>query len=377
VTPVIVKLQLADLGSTGSVVGRLSGTATLGAITATFLTGFVLMAHAGTTVIVTGTGALLVLAGAWPAVRPARRPRPTAATTATAVTALVALPAAPWLLVLSPNPCQVETEYHCVRIEETPAGTTGRTLWLDTLANSYVDLADPLNPGFEYVRAMAIASDAVLPEPAPVKAFYVGGGGFALPRHEATARPGSTATVVEIDPGVVDVSRRHLGAAGLPRTAVLVQDGRTAIAAQPAASYDLVVGDAFGGVAVPWHLTTRQAATGIRRSLLPGGLYVVNVIDYPPDAFARAEAATLRSVFAHVVMAAPAGVAEGRSGGNHVFIASSRPLPLARTAARLGETLPQWRLTGEDETARFAAGGTLLTDDFAPVDQLLTGRPTR
>lgn len=64
VSPMVVKLQLASLDDTGSVVGRLSSIGTLGAILATFLTGFVLVAVVPTSVILLATGALLVVGGA-------------------------------------------------------------------------------------------------------------------------------------------------------------------------------------------------------------------------------------------------------------------------------------------------------------------------
>src|SRR6185312_8318304 len=55
-------------------------------------------------------------------------------------------------------------------------------------------------------------------------------------------------------------------------------------------------------LAVPWHLTTREVAEQVRDVLTGGGVYAVNVIDYPPDRFGRAETATLWSVFGHVVL---------------------------------------------------------------------------
>ena len=47
-------------------------------------------------------------------------------------------------------------------------------------------------------------------------------------------------------------------------------------------SRDLVVGDAFGGVSVPWHLTTTEAVEEVRRVLRTEGVYAVNLIDYAP-----------------------------------------------------------------------------------------------
>ncbi len=63
--------------------------------------------------------------------------------------------------------------------------------------------------------------------------------------------------------------------------------------------------DAFGGVSVPWHLTTRELVADVRRVLRPDGVYLVNVIDYGPQAlFAKAEVKTLQAEFPHVAVIA-------------------------------------------------------------------------
>jgi spermidine synthase len=148
-------------------------------------------------------------------------------------------------------------------------------------------------------------------------------------------------------------------------------DARTGLQQQPRGRFDLVVGDAFGGLAVPWHLTTREVAEQVRDVLTGDGVYAVNVIDYQPDRFARAEAATLRSVFGHVVLlGAPVTVA-GEGGGNHILVASRRPLPLPAIQRRLAERNP-WVVADEPATAPFAGRAQVLTDAHAPVDQLIT-----
>src|SRR5690606_18467687 len=64
ITPIVVKMQLADTRRTGRIVGSLSGVGTLGAITATLLTGFVLLALLPTSAILLTLAALLaVVAG--------------------------------------------------------------------------------------------------------------------------------------------------------------------------------------------------------------------------------------------------------------------------------------------------------------------------
>ncbi|MBQ1066708.1 fused MFS/spermidine synthase, partial [Micromonospora sp. D75] len=63
ITPLVVKLQLADLRRTGQVVGKLSSIGTLGGITATLGTGFVLVAALSSSVIVLGLAAALGVTG--------------------------------------------------------------------------------------------------------------------------------------------------------------------------------------------------------------------------------------------------------------------------------------------------------------------------
>ena len=111
-------------------------------------------------------------------------------------------------------------------------------------------------------------------------------------------------------------------------------DARVALADVADDSADLVIGDAFGGRAVPWHLTTTEFVGDVRRVLTDDGIYAQNIIDQPPLGFLRAEVATLGDVFAHVAVIGPAGRFDRSDGGNTIVVASDRPLPLQRIAAR-------------------------------------------
>jgi spermidine synthase len=157
-----------------------------------------------------------------------------------------------------------------------------------------------------------------------------------------------------------------------------VVDGRVGLHESPPDVDDLVIGDAFGGVSVPWHLTTRESAREVRRALKPNGIYAVNVIDYPPNRFAAAEYATLASTFTNVaVMSAPTSL-QNRTGGNFVLMASDAPLPVDAVRQQLRGQPPGWQLlSGTAADAWAHANGTplVLTDDYAPVDQILT-QPT-
>ncbi len=114
----VTKLRLATLAETGTVVGRLSAYATVGAIVGTVLTGFVFVANVPISTIVLCLGGLLVVAGAVLTVvlrgaRAAVKPVALALVGAT-------------LTLVAPRPCEVETAYHCARVVGGPQ-PRGRT----------------------------------------------------------------------------------------------------------------------------------------------------------------------------------------------------------------------------------------------------------
>jgi MFS family permease len=282
VPPMVVALQLQSLAETGSVVGRLSGIGTLGGIVATFATGFLLVAVLPGSVILVGTGALVTAAGLALAVLIRHR---TPGVTAGLPVGLLALAVAtPVLAALAPTPCERETAYHCARVEAD--GDSGRVLVLDTLRHSYVDLADPTHLQFEYVRAIASVTDVLAPAGQPLSALHLGGGGLTLPRYLAAVRPGTTSRVLEVDPGVVDLDADQLALQTSALLRVRVGDARMGLQDEPAGDRDLVVGDAFGGLSVPWQLTTVEALRLVDEALIDAGVYAVNLIG-PPSAGLR------------------------------------------------------------------------------------------
>ncbi|MCO7222061.1 fused MFS/spermidine synthase [Klenkia sp. PcliD-1-E] len=367
VPPMVVALQLGSLRETGSVVGKLSGIGTLGGIAATFGTGFVLVALLPTSTILVSTGLVVVAAGVglWLLLRRAVGARLPGAL-------LVGVLAGTGLAVVAPDPCEVETTYHCARVVADPDRPGGRTLVLDTLRHSYVDLDDPTHLEFAYVQTIASVSDVSAPAGEPVSALHVGGGGLTLPRYLAAVRPGSTQRVLEVDAGVLAVDRADLGLVTGPQLQVDVGDARIGLTREPGGTRDLVVGDAFGGLAVPWQLTTVEALELVDRALADDGVYAVNLIDHGPLSFLRAELATMQRVFPHVALLARAPVVAGEDGGNVVAVASRRPLGTGTLGTALAGRGLDWQVVTGTELTAFVGDAPVLTDDLAPVDQLLT-----
>lgn len=367
--PMLVRGTLTDLATSGSIVGRLSAVGTVGAITGTFLTGFVLLGLFPTSVLIVAIGAGLAVIGLivslW--LKPRGKGPATLAIIAGLLTGGVAL--------TDPSPCDAESAYYCIAIRKDAADPDVRVLVLDRLTHAAVDLGDPTDLEFGYVRRFA---DATAPARAGLgdspDVLHVGGGGFTFPRYIEAVHPEARQTVLELDPRVYEIAQSELGYMPSDRIDVRLGDARQSIRVLPSEAFDIVVGDAFGGLAVPWHLTTSEFLDEVDRVLRPGGVYVVNVIDYPPLRFARAETATAAAAFSEVAVIARHGTIEGQGGGNLVLVASDTPLDRAGVEAAIatwGEGASTAILVGPDEVQRFVGQAPVLTDDFAPVDQLL------
>ncbi|CAN5664985.1 hypothetical protein BH10ACT9_BH10ACT9_04330 [soil metagenome] len=370
VTPMVTKMRLTTLDQTGTVVGQLSGLGTVGAIAGTVLTGFVLISRLPVSAILLGLGALLIVGGTVVEWRMRRVDR------LNAVGLALVIVAAGLATYVAPGGCDAETKYHCVRVVADPERDSGRTLVLDGLNHSYIDLDDPTVLDFTYVRALAAVVDATFPAAEPVTAYHLGGGGLTFPRYLAASRPGTRSLVSEIDEGVVRTDRDDLGLLTGSDIDVRVEDGRLGLRRLDAGSRDLVVGDAFGGVSVPWHLTTSEAIGDIRRVLDDDGVYVANLIDYRKLAFVRAEAATLQQSFAHVVLSGqPRDLADDPAnppdGGNFVVVASDAPLDTRAILTMLKARDTGWTTLDGDQLSHWLGDAQPLTDDYAPVDQLL------
>lgn len=375
IAPMVVKLQLADLRQAGSVVGRLSSIGTLGAITATLVTGFVFVAAMPSSAIVLSLAVLLAVSGfvlAWWLRRDGTRPDLPGSPRLRASLAVVGLVGA-GLGATAPTPCDVETAYHCASVTEDPEREGGRTLILNSARHSYVDLNDPTYLEFEYVQWIGAVADVLKPAGTPIDALHLGGGGFTVPSYLRATRPGSDQLVLELDGGLVDLDERSLGLKTGPDLRVRVGDARVGLAERPDASYDLVVGDAFGHLAVPWHLATREMAADVARALRSDGIYAQNVIDYPPNRFIRAETATVAAAFPHVALIAPPEALAGERGSNFVILASKAPLPLDAVRPALSKLKDPVTLLTGTELTDFIDDSPVLTDDYAPVDQLLAG----
>ncbi len=193
-----------------------------------------------------------------------------------------------------------------------------------------------------------------------------------MPGYLSETRPGTSNVVLEIDGPLVEIGMAEF--ALTDETQVVVEDARISLRALPSNRADVVIGDAFTGASVPWHLTTVEFGREIRRVLARHGVYAMNVIDYGSRRFARSAAATLQEVFDHVALFAPPSYIDGSGGGNYVLVASETPIDAAAIGRAVHSRGGSEQGISGKALANFIDGADPLTDDFAPVDQIV-GRP--
>lgn len=247
-------------------------------------------------------------------------------------------------------------------------------LVVDGTPQSHVNLSDPSELFFEYIRRIGHVIDLFRTPGAPISALHLGGGAFTLPRYVEATRPGSRQQIVELEGGLVDLVRE---AAPLPKRAsirVRRGDAREVLGKLPAGmqgAMDLVVVDIFAGAQTPAHVSSVEFYELIRPLLAPGGLVVVNAADGAGLPFVRSQAATLAQLFSSVAAIAEPQVLKGRRFGNVVFVASQTDLESLDWLPRLlaGGPHPARMLVGQ-EFRDFGRGARAVTDETAVASPL-------
>lgn len=341
--PMVAKMRLASLKNTGEVVGTLSAFGTLGALIATFSTGFILISYFSVNTIIIGLGAILMIIGFYYATREK-------AIGAIPIIGIVAFSILP---IFYNDPCQYLSAYTCINIDETD-GATIKRLILDRRVHSAIKIDDPVYQHLQYTDVITQVVDSIDKE--ALNAIHIGGGAFVVPRYISEISPASNNVTYEIDPVLIDVGELEFGLIVDEKNVVEIGDARVSLGREKDNTADIIVGDAFSSRAVPWHLTTSEFISDINRVLKVDGVYVMNIIDVEGGEFISAELNTLSEHFSDIKLVLPSKENTGRI--NQIVVA---------TNANFEFTV--------SEDAGYITNPTIdypyrLTDAFAPVEFL-------
>jgi spermidine synthase len=378
VSPVVIKLALANLARSGHTVGTIYACSTIGSIAGTFLTGFYLISWLGTRTIVWLVAGTLLATGLAIAAADGRGRKMGSFGVVACALAIYAIVGAQWVRGSYKAPCDVESNYYCIKVIDTAEnGHAARMLMLDRLIHSYIVPDDPQALDYGYERAYSNLTQAHAAGRTPIDTLFIGGGGYAFPRYIEAVYPASTVDVIEIDPAVIAIARTRLGLPTTSRIRSFNQDARVFLREwNDPKRYDFIYGDAFNDLSIPYHLTTVEFNRLIASRLKPNGVYLTNIIDkFEAGEFLRAEANALRAVFPHVYIFGRGEAFEPFDRNTYVLMASRAPVNRTALDAITARDDPSVRTTAlsvERMNAYLTSGRAItLTDDFVPVDQLL------
>lgn len=185
--------------------------------------------------------------------------------------------------------------------------------------------------------------------------------------------PNVPVTSVELDPAVLELSKKYFGIRDEPNFKVINQDGRIFLT-ESKDKYDVILIDAYRGPFVPFHLLTKEFYQLVKSHLAEGGVVVQNV--EPSTMLFDSAVKTINSVFPQMDFY----VAEG----NVVTVAYDGPPKspddlqkvAAQRQAQYGFRFDLTQMFGDRRRLPPDLGTTIdpnakvLTDDFAPVEAL-------
>ena len=370
VTPLLTTLALRLDVRTGHIVGMMHALAALGSIVGTFATGYLFIQYFGTHAVIIGTGVVLGLLALAFLLR-ARWRLLGLAVLALAITA--------WTQVRGGflQPCDRESNYFCIRVVDMSGEVAfgrARGMVLDHLLHgiSHETRPELLIAPYTHLMDELIAAHLGDRQHAPAF-FFAGGGSYTQPRAVQARYPGAEIVVAELDPAVTTVAQSELYfEPGDVR--IIHSDARRVLQRLHEQNFDVIVGDVFHDIALPFHLVTQEYAELVKSRLVPGGLYVLNVIDvYPDPRLVKSLLKTLRQVFGEVrVWIDTRALQDSRV--TYVMSAGDTHRPPAKMRATRGPRR-EWR----DVTTSLSEQGTplaalpVLTDDRVPVERLLSG----
>lgn len=391
ISPIAAKLALEIGRHTGRTIGSVYSWGAVGSIVGTFLTGYFLIAKMGTVaVLLSVSGVLLCMSIFFGA--QAFLPWVWGGVVASCFVAAFA----PWAWAEQTGIrlgfrdrvdefvyFADESNYSRIRVEEVLDPPGFRSMTLDFLIHAYIDWYNPDNLHYEYEQIYAgVTNQAIasLPDGRAPRGLFLGGGGFVFPAWMLRHYPDGYAEVAEIDPVVTRAAFESFGLEPHPNMQIHNLDARNHVddlisrleAGEPIQKFDLVYGDAFNHYSPPFHLTTYEFNEKVKRLMSPEGAFLANVIDvYKSGQFIGAMINTFERSFPHVYAfcTTPGGPIDDESRDTFVVVGSNRILDLNGidlTKYSAGRLRPR-----HFATLRERSRGLVLTDDYAPVDNLL------
>jgi spermidine synthase len=201
----------------------------------------------------------------------------------------------------------------------------------------------------------------------PAKVAMLGVAGGTVARAYAKYFPDTIIDAVEIDGELFDIGRKWFGLEDRPQLRVHADDARPFLR-KTDERYDFIFLDTYRQPYIPFYLATKEFFELARDRLAPGGAVIINV-GHPEDSpkLEQVLTATMGAAFPHIAR-------DPVTDTNTLLIGSMEAPSADRLRAAAARMPPELREVALQDAARLGAplrGGTVYTDDKAPVEWLV------
>lgn len=373
IIPIILKLKVLKLETTGKISGKIYAISTLGGIFGTFLSGFYLVPRFGSVEILFMLSIILLVMSMLLNIKKID------VVLLSFIIVIITLDIILFFFYYKVNlingdrilngkeniKVNFDTEYGRVTIYNSvnEDGEKIRILNVDGGFESatYTSKEKRYELVFEYTKyydLMFKASENIN------DVLLIGGGGYSYPKYFISHYDSVNMDVVEIDKDVTKIAKKYFYLNDLikdynindnKRLNLIEEDGRTYLNKNKK-KYDAILNDAFSGGVPPKTLTTVEAVSKIKESLSDNGVYLTNVIsslEGTNSKFLKAETKTLFTKFKNVYVI-PCLTNKTDEIQNLMVIASDKDITIDGTY-----------------DLKLFSDTLILTDDYCPVETLI------
>ncbi len=325
-----VKLKLKSLKTSGEMVGRLYAISTIGSIVGTFLAGFFLIGFFGSSKILILLSITLILTSYIASFG-----------VAVHLLTIVVFIFCSYLLTSRINPFSssvdivedTDSSYSRIivgvfsrKINDRPILflSTDRVFYIAGMQSAIYADGD-YEPYANYIKFFELAANHL--HSGVSKTLMIGGGANSFPKIFQNNNPDSTLDIIEIDPKLTELAKKHFYFEETEKIRVHHMDGRMFLV-NTNESYDIIFMDAFNDLTTPYHLATMEMMEAVDFHLEENGLAVMNLvsaIEGDAGLVFRSQTNTLKKVFPYV-LAFPVESDDKTRIQNIVLIASHNDL---------------------------------------------------
>lgn len=356
----------------GSIVGSIFFFSTMGSIAGSLAAGYLLVPNFGVGSIILGVGLGLVGLGIVPLLLLGMDKR-----TALKIGVVVLLFVLSHALVSPTTNALYDKNgvYEKITITEgTYQDRPARFLYSDRSASGAMFL-DGDDLAYDYTKYYAL-HEVFTPD--VNRALFIGGGAYSMPKALLKDLPEVQIDALEIEPELVDLSKKYFDLPNDPRLNTPIADGRRFLHDAPT-NYDYIFSDVYDSYySIPMHFTTQDFFQLAYDKLNDDGVFMANIIGNLGEekpSFLWSEVRTLQTIFPYVYVFAVGSPDDDSAVQNLILVGhkSSSPTAFGQNENSHHQAIRELAGHQVDIHKYDLSDYQVLTDDYAPVESWTGG----